>query len=209
MARYNLRIVGFIASSLPLILAVTSCQQSPTSSPPPPPVRQPVVKGDSPAEVIGGSIFLKWKQYYAPQANGSVIRGTSDDTTMLDFENLGAKTSITAASGWKIHISNRDKKSKEIDDAIVVCSDPNCSFSPGDGKTYYVKLRQGQVVDPNPPANNEMHFHDKQNCGGMHEDPQCDKAVRFKFEIGGPASPDIEACNNDGAKKCTVFIGTR
>jgi hypothetical protein len=189
-----------------IIYFVNKTKLVPTPPNPPPP---PFVKGDSPAEVVGGSIFLKWKSGYPASSCGNNICGTSDDTTKLDFDNLDGKTAITATKGWRIHVSDRDPKNGEHNDAVVVCSDSNCSLSPGDGKTYYVQLRTGEVADTASPSN-QMHFHDQHYCGGLHEDPRCDKAVHFQFDIGGVPAPDIEACDtSDQSPYCTVFIGTR
>ena len=171
---------------------------------------------DSPVEVVGGSIYLQSKPAYPPASSclpkhPELICGYSDDTTKLDFANLGGKTAITAANGWKIHVSDKDPQpGSEHDDAVVVCSDADCNpTSPGDGKTIYIKLRDREMVDPLAGSSTQIHFHDSQYCPGAREDARCDKAQHFTFEIGGVATPDKRGCNGQPGQECRVFIGTR
>jgi hypothetical protein len=167
---------------------------------------------DSPGEVVGGSMYLQWKSGYPPENPcpefPGMICGHSDDPRLLDFDNLGGKKNVLAANGWMFSISNRDKDDVEQQNAVRVCSDPDCSGSSvRDPKTFYVKLRPGVIVDGTTGTSNRMYFHDS-NCKG--QDPlHCDKAVNFTFDIGGIMGSDKKACDNSNSKKCIVFIGTR
>jgi hypothetical protein len=205
MARINARNVLLVA--VPLIIVGTVVLTH--SSPP----------GDSPGEVVGGSIYLKWKPSLPGASicasNPRVFCAYGGDTTKLDFENLPGMTTITVKDGWRIRISNKDPRGgkdsqpSELEDMLVVCSDVRCSLDPGDGKTYYIKTRSGVVVAKHQPHPNELHFHDKnQACPGDDEDDNCDKAVHFRFEFGA-AKPQSSACDTSGGKECKVFIGNR
>lgn len=212
MARYNRRIPGFIASSLPLMLAVTSCQQSPTPNPPPPPVHHPVVKGDSPAEVVGGSLYLKWRNGYAPdlicKEAPNKICGHSDGVATLDWQNLGPQLAgADPKNGWKISIQDPKKS-----DVLTICSDPNCSITAwADPTRYYVQVRGGESEDNS--ITNEKHFHNDKDCPGGKEDRKCDRAIAFNFNIGGVSYSPSGTLSCDGSAdqkdRCIVFIGTR
>ena len=212
MARYKLRRVGFVATSLPLILAVTSCQQSPTPNPPPPPVHHPVVKGDSPAEVVGGSLFLKWKNGYAPDQSckeaQKKICGHSDGVATLDLQNLGSlPAGADPANGWELRIQDPKKS-----DVLTICSDPKCSITAWvDPTKYYVQVRADESEDNS--TTNEKHFHNDKDCPGGKEDRKCDRAIAFSFNIGGVSYNPSGMLSCDGSSdpkdRCIVFIGTR
>jgi hypothetical protein len=180
---------------------------------------------DSPIEVVGGSIFLEWEQagykaptYPCPNVNPAMYCGQSDDLTKLDFDNLNIPTT-TAPYGWIIHVT--DQYSHAQDDAITVCSNRDCTASaPAGNTTYYVKLRDREIVDPSAPpsilgANNEMHFHNDRDCPGGKEDRRCDRAATFTVDIGTAdgkwISTSANCANNttaDPKKRCRVLIGT-
>jgi hypothetical protein len=172
----------------------------------------------SPGEVVGGSIFLRWKQGYKPDdpcpSISGMICGHTDDATKLDFYNLNIPKT-TASYGWIIHVDDPNGE------ALKVCSDSACAAKIGSPTTYYVMPRAGEVPDLNakpsaPGATNEMHFHDNANCynPGGTEDPKCDKAVYFSLDLGKAdgtwMTGDKVSCtdpHSDPAKECRVLIG--
>jgi hypothetical protein len=226
MARNNLRTIGFITFFLLVVFAIAFFlhRRKPAPIPPVPPYHPlPDVNGDSPAEVVGGSIFLKLQSGYtysqgcneAPDKICVSNKGLNHPEH-LEFENLGDKPSVDAYNGWIIHISNLDGKpdgqAKELKDAVQICSDPNCGFNPPTS-TFYVVLRTGLKVDPSAPHGfpgpaDEIHYHDSNNCPGPNEKRDCDRAVHFTFDIGGAPS-DVRECKDDTSKKCITYIGTR
>ena len=163
--------------------------------------------GDSPGEVVGGTIYVKPK---IPCTSSPCVFST-DDTTKLDFENLEDASATTAKNGWKFSISNKDRNETVHDDALIVCSAKDCSGA-GDGKTYYVSFLPGVAPTPPPSGSTDaqaVYFHDYGHCAaGNPED--CDEIVQVKIYIPATSSGVTKKCDDGtGKHKCKIYIGNR
>ena len=172
--------------------------------------------GSSVVKVQGGSIHGGvtapdvWTQVQATASYSAEPHGGDDHITTNGFQGANL-SNLTGTGGWMITITNADTRGHELQKALTMCSDPNCSMSSaGNGVVYFSTGRNGVRLDPY--SNTEIRFHDDQNCDNMGtgEDARCDKIVHATISTSLKGSSTLSCSDPDPGKPskgCWIQIG--
>jgi hypothetical protein len=185
-----------------------------------------ITSASSPVKVRGGSIHAEnpldtWTQITANKYSAKVPHNNNNYLVLKGFTETGslvlAPSPIQGTGGWKIEFSNQDADNNEKWNAVLVCSDNNCSGnSLGMGLIYFMTPRADVQLEQTHVGNqDELHFHDTSpRCDdyphSTQESPVCDIPLRIKITVNGnryPSDGKTYQCQQLGDDNCVITIG--
>jgi hypothetical protein len=181
----------------------------------PPPVK--VFTADSPLDMGGGSIYgnLYNGQQWPNSCNESkscTMTSSSIDQIVTIGVNPANSYSVPPPpqpNGWVMKISNRHKDKTEKNDAVIICSNPNCDGNDlGDGHTIYLATRGDSRFTLYSATQLRFHDNDCDGASGTSEDQDCDFFEKVK--IFHPAGTEVWKGKCQGPRGegyCDIQIG--
>jgi hypothetical protein len=175
--------------------------------------QQPLIRPvDTPINIGGGSIYVDFSKGQPPSCRQETCTAITKNKNQISTEGVvGAPPTLTLAPGWIIYLANRGTAGNPKLAAVKVCSDPACSFAPGDPDKVYLIAARSDTRWGN--VNGQMRFHDKECDGdsGNNEDGRCDFFLHVTIDNprGTAVVRQAECRDSTGAGHCGIGIGTQ